>query len=65
MKKEYGLLRCYPYGNISGNNCIGECMASDITEAIQLLQPSCPATLDSKGYAKVGEITFVICETFG
>ena len=65
--KKYALLRCYPgfdkEGHLaSGNECKAECQCKTMTEAIQLLQPSCPGTLDSTGYVKVGNITWVIAE---
>ena len=61
----YGLLRCYPAGGISGNNCLAECVASSSAEATEKLQPFCMVPLNARGYAKEGEITFVVAEFFG
>ena len=50
---------------VNGSNQeLAEVSATDITDAIAKLQPFCPVQLDSKGYAKDGTITYVICEIF-
>ncbi len=58
----FGLLKCFPTWNGSGNECLAECQVTSITEAVEQLQPHCPVPLDKRGYAKSGEISFVIGE---
>ena len=62
---KYGLLRCYPAWCGSGNNCLAECVADNLAQAIPQLQPHCPAPLNERGYVKIEAITFVIAEVFG
>jgi len=59
--KQYSLQKCVPF---RGNGELAEMGAANLTEAIEKLQPFCPVPLDSKGYAKDGSITYVICESF-
>jgi hypothetical protein len=64
--KRYGLLKCFPLNYYQGGNeCIAECHANSITDAIPQLQPQCSVKLDNSGYAKAGEVSFVIGEFFG
>ena len=64
---KYGLLQCWPVGNGSANRQLAECDAANKTDAIKKLQPHCPdiVTLDATGYAKIGEISYVVAEEFG
>jgi len=62
----FGLLECFPAGRgLSGNNCLGEVDAVDLTAAVPLLQPLCPpgVTLDATGYVKVGTTSYVVAES--
>lgn len=68
--KSYSLLMCYPVSTAflsfgaSGNHSIGDCVANNLQEAIQLLQVGFPHKLDERGYAKIATITYVVCESF-
>lgn len=61
----YGLLECWPSGFGSANKCLGECMATSLTEATTQLQKHCPpgVVLDATGYVKVGKTTFVVAQS--
>lgn len=62
--KKFALLKCFPAGLFrSGNVCIAECEAKNLTEAITQLQHQCPYTLNTNGYVKVNNNSFVVCES--
>ena len=55
----------WPAGNGSANKVLEELAAKwDLKSAITLLQAWCPVPLDEHGYAKQGEITWVIAECY-
>ena len=62
--KRYGLLKCFPCGWGSGNTCLAECRAANMTDAIQLLQPHCSCRLDGNGYGKVDDVSFIVGEFY-
>ena len=65
MKKRYALLRLFPCGDFrSGNTVIAETNQYMTKEqAIDLFQSAfANLTLNSNGYAKIGEISYCIAE---
>jgi len=47
-----------------GNRELQQCSAFTKEHAIEQLAPHCPVELDKEGYAKQGNITYVVAEAF-
>lgn len=63
--KRYALLKLWPVWNGSANKVIAETINPlTLKDAIDALQQHCPLKLDERGYAKEGEISWVLAECY-
>lgn len=60
--KKYFLLKCFGGGNVCLAECFGEGMT--LETAIPTLAVSSPVPLNEDGYAKVGEVSYIVGESF-